>query len=464
MRIATRARHRAQVFFQLILLSPFAAFAGESAQSVEEALAAVKAASALHADRVWVLVAAAMVMFMQAGFLALEVGSVRPHAMVITAMKNVVDWVICAVAFFLVGWGLMFGHSAGGLIGSDFMLLGGDPAGGHPIGLWVHFLFNLAFAGTAATIVSGAMAERTGFIAYLVCSVVVTTAIYPVIGHWVWGNGFFGTNATLLSRLGFLDFAGSTVVHSVGGWVSLVGISIVGPRLGRFGPDGKPKAMTNSMAWTGLGALLLWFSWWGFNGGSTLTLDDQVGSIINNTNLAGAAGALGALAHCAWFQRKDGITEKFLCGALAGLVGITASCNLVSPLSALFIGASSGVISNVATDLLLRLRLDDPVGAVPVHLCCGIWGTLCVGIFGDPARFPLGHTRLEQIGVQAIGVFATAAWVVPVSWGMFKLLKAFVGLRVSPLEETVGFDIGGVVPHTEAQLDEKEATQLMGGV
>jgi Amt family ammonium transporter len=409
-------------------------------------LAEANAHAQLLADRAWVLVAACLVFFMQVGFLALEVGFVRRKAIVITAMKNVVDWVVCCLAFFGAGWGLMFGYTVDGLVGgSGWLLAGGD--GGHAIGIGIHFLFNLAFAGTAATIVSGAMAERTAFVPYVISSAVVTAIIYPVVGHWIWGNGFFASNSTLLTQWGFIDFAGSTVVHSVGGWVSLIGIIVVGPRIGRFDADGQPVNLGNySLAWSGMGVLILWFGWWGFNGGSTLRLDESVAGIIVNTNVAAAAGGFAAMIHGKLAQAGRDLTAKFMGGVLAGLVAITASCHIVSPVAAVVIGVVAGVLHNIALEAMVRFRLDDPVGAVPVHLACGIWGTLAVGIFGRDDAFLPGQSRLAQIGVQALGVGIVAAWTVFASLLTFLLLRRYVGLRVSAHEELVGYDLGGELP------------------
>ena len=297
------------------------------------------------ADRAWVLCAASFVFLMQCGFLCLEIGAVQPRAATITALKNVVDWVVAVVCFFFVGWGLMFGHSFAGVAGTDFAMLEGAVAGGRTdLGLYLHFLFQLAFAGTAATIVSGALAERTSFAAYMASSFVVTALVYPIFGHWVWGNGFFADNPALLADRGFYDFAGSSVVHSVGGWVSLVGIVVVGPRIGRFDSDGTPRHLPClGLHWNAFATLLLWFSWWGFNGGSTLALDERVGPIIINTNLAGAFGGLAALVHCTLFEARRELSAKFLNGVLAGLVGVTASCSVVSPLAAVAIGAGAGI-------------------------------------------------------------------------------------------------------------------------
>jgi Amt family ammonium transporter len=422
--------------------------------------------AALQVDRLWVLVAGAMVFLMQLGFLLLEVGSVRPKAVTVTALKNVVDWSIGAVAFFFIGWGLMFGHTgAGGVIGTDGWMLGGDMSGGSSIGLFVHFLFQLAFAGTAATIVSGAMAERTSFQAYMAISFLATALIYPVVGHWAWGNSFFADNQSLLVKLGFIDFAGSTVVHSVGGWISLAGCLLVGPRLGRFTNAGKTVKTWDvaGLHWVGAGVLLLWFCWWGFNGGSTLALNDQVGLIIQNTNLAATAGGFGAMLWCWLFQNKYEISSKFLNGILAGLVAITANCHMVTPAAALLIGLSGGMLSVIAAELLLKWQIDDVVGAMPVHLVNGIWGTLCVGLFGKASMFPMGHTRLEQIGVQLIGVVVCGAFSFIAAYVGGYLIKQWIGIRVSPQEETMGFDIAGVREGPKIDIDPEELRKLMGG-
>jgi Amt family ammonium transporter len=432
----------------LVLLVPSPAFASDGAPLV---------------DRLWVLVAAAMVFLMQAGFLCLEVGAVRPHSMPITALKNLVDWVVCVAAFFFVGWALMFGPSDSGWFGSGLMLPEGAVAGGHPIGIAVHFVFQLAFAATAATIVSGALAERTSFLAYMVVSAVVTAFIYPVVGHWAWGDSFLPENQTFLTRLGFRDFAGSTVVHSVGGWVALMGIWQVGPRLGRFGPDGTARTLSQAGAhWSALGALILWFSWWAFNGGSTLALDGRVAPIIVVTCLSGAFGGLGALADCFLRQGGRDINAKFINGTLAGLVGITAGCAYVPYVAAPVIGVVSGLIANVVADLLLRARLDDPVGAVPVHLGPGIWGTVAVALFGRQEFLPNG--RLIQILVQIAGVVACAAWVCLTAAITFWALRRWAGLRVSPMQEQHGFDAAGSTPTApDPELTEDDLRRLLGG-
>jgi Amt family ammonium transporter len=411
-------------------------------------------------DRLWVLLAAAMVFFMQAGFKALEVGLVRPQHSTAVALKNVVDWLVVSLSFFVVGFASMFGHSAGGFIGTDLFLLSGINEG-HSLGI-VFFLFQLAFAGTSVTIVSGAMSERTGFIAYLVLSLFIGLVIYPVFGHWAWGNLFFEKNAAWLADLGFIDFAGSTVVHSVGAWIALIGIWTVGPRIGRYNSKGGIQPMGgNNVAYSVLGVFILWFGWWGFNGGSTLKLDGTVGEIILNTNISGAVGGLVAFYHAYLFQKKRDIYEKLLGGVLGGLVAITACCHVVTPIFAVVIGFGAGIVHNISYELLSRRwKLDDPVGAIPVHGFCGVWGTLSVGFFADASRFPEDWNRLNQIGIQFLGVVVCFVFTVTLAIIILQILKITVGLRVSPIEEKVGLYFTSEEDNTEEE-EEIDAETLM---
>ena len=429
--------------------------AAESAAAVNET----------NINSLWVLIAAAMVFLMQPGFLCFEVGCVRPNSIVSVAMKNLVDWVMVAALFFLVGFGLMFGTSWGGVIGTDFFLLQGIGVAGGTISPFVFFLFQLAFAATAATIVSGAMSERTGFVTYLMASGIVGLFIYPVFGHWGWGNLLLENNETWLTRLGFMDFAGSTVVHSVGGWVALVGVWFLGARLGRYDSEGNLKPVEAfSFPIASLGLFILWFGWWGFNGGSTLAMNGEVGCIIVNTVIAAAAAGMGAFIHSWFVQQKADIHEKFMGGILGGLVAITACCNVVTPISAFFVGLSAAVVHNRGFDFIVKkCKLDDPVGAIPVHLICGIWGTLCVGLVGRAEL--LARPRLEQIGVQLVGIFACMLWTAGASIIMFKVLKATVGLRVSPQEEMAGINIAHQVeepPNEHLDLDGESLQELLG--
>ncbi len=394
-------------------------------------------------DHLWVLTAAMLVFFMQAGFFALEVGCVRRHNVDSVAFKNVVDYLVATIGFYALGFGLMFGHNLGGLIGTDLFLWNGSAqSGGSSLGM-IFLLFQLAFAGTAVTIVSGATAERIRFTTYLVGATFTGIVIYPVFGHWAWGNLFFAENSTWLTELGFVDFAGSTVVHSVGGWVALVAVLMLGPRKGRYDALGRVQPMPGySQVWAVLGVFILWFGWWGFNGGSTLALTKEVGPIVLNTNLAGAAGGLVAFVHARHAQNRQEMKEKMLGGILGGLVAITANCHLVSGLSALMIGSLAGVLHNVVYDRMKhRWRIDDPVGAIPVHLACGVLGTLCVAVFGNVAQFPHGNGRLVQLGVQVIGIVVCGLWSAGAAWALYRLLRATIGLRVPESEERLGVDL-----------------------
>ncbi len=410
-------------------------------------------------QQVWMLASAALIFLMQGGFLALETGLVRTPAAPVTAMKSVVDWTVVSVLWVVFGFGMTFGHTVGGWFGSGYFMGEGVEATSRG---WIFFLFQLGFAGTAVTIVSGAMAERVGFHTYVICSIVNGGLLYPLVAHWIWG-GAANAQPTLLSGLGFLDFAGSTVVHSLGGWISLASIWILGPRIGRFGANGQPMPIEpHSMALASLGALVLWFGWWGFNGGS-VTGTESAGLVIVNTNLAGAAGCLVGWMHGRWQTPDRDVEAKLLGGALAGLVAITASANIVSPASALIIGTLAAIVHNLFYEGLLRARLDDPVGAVPVHLGGGIFGTLCVAVFGKAELLP--HGRLEQFGVQLIGVAAVGVLAVLVTTVLLQLLKRTMGLRLSPREERIGATLCRL-PDEEKKpeaLDEATLRRLMGG-
>jgi Amt family ammonium transporter len=325
----------------------------------------------------------------------------------------------------------------------------------------VFFMFQLAFAGTAVTIISGAMSERTGFIPYLTASVFTTLLIYPIFGHWVWGNLFFENNTAWLAKLGFIDFAGSTVVHSVGAWVSLAGLYLIGPRIGRYTPDGKLSPFqANSIPMAVLGVFILWMGWWGFNGGSTLKFDMEVGKIILNTNLAGAAAGLVAYFHSYFFQNKEDIYEKLLGGVLGGLVAITASAHIQTYTSALLLGGCAGIIHNLGYDLLAKKwRIDDAVGAIPVHGFCGAFGTLALAFFAPADQ--LVHSRWVQLGVQLFGVVVCFIWAGGLGYLMFTILKKTVGLRVSPDEERNGINLYHVIDDMKEDIDEEELKKLL---
>jgi len=387
---------------------------------------------------VWTAVAAFLVFFMQAGFALVESGFTRAKNTINIMMKNLMDFSIGTVVFYLVGFGLMFGVSNGFFGTTNFAISGKTLSDGD--WNWTFLIFQTVFAGTAATIVSGAMAERTKFTGYLIYSVFICAFIYPIFGSWAWGGLLDGGG--WLEGLGFLDFAGSTVVHSIGGWLALAGAMILGPRIGKYGPDGKAKAIPgHNIALGALGVFILWFGWFGFNPGSTTFGDGNIGRIAVTTNMSAAAGAIGAM-FTAWFVvgKPDG--SMALNGALAGLVGITAGCDVVSPMGSLFIGLFSGII--VVFSVLFidkKLKIDDPVGAVSVHGVCGAFGTLAVGLFAlDGGLFYGGG--FKQLLIQLTGVGAAFIWAFGLGLILFYLVKITIGLRVSKEEELRGLDIG----------------------
>lgn len=385
-------------------------------------------------NTVWVLVAAILVFWMHAGFTTLEAGFTRAKNTANILMKNVYTITAGVVVYYLVGFALMFGADVGGVVGSSHFALNGIEtvdAGIPPLVFW---LFQAVFAATAATIVSGAVAERIHFGAYALFTLWITAVIYPVVGHWVWGGGW-------LAELGMVDFAGSTVVHSVGGWSALVGAALIGPRIGKY-VDGKARAIPgHNMPLGALGVLILFMGWFGFNAGSTLAaLDANLGLIAVNTLLGGAAGTLFAMLD-SWrrFRRPD-LSLTFN-GTLAGLVGITAGAAAVSPVGALAIGALAGLLMVWAVTFIdQRVRVDDPVGAITVHGVCGAFGTLMVGLFAvDGGLFYGGGLAL--LGVQALGVAAVAAFAMTTAYVGFRLIRLLMPLRVTEKEEVEGLDI-----------------------
>lgn len=379
----------------------------------------------------WTILAACLVFFMQAGFTLVETGFTRAKNAVNIIMKNVMDVSAGGLAFFLVGFGLMFGSSAGGWIGTDgFMLM---EIGDYSVEWsYTFFFFQAVFAATAATIVSGAVAERTAFNAYLIFSLVITAFIYPIFGSWAWGSLFNGDG--WLEGLGFIDFAGSTVVHSVGGWAALAGAIVVGPRVGKY-VDGKPQTIKgHSLPLAALGVFILWLGWFGFNAGSTTTGDTSIALIALNTFLAAGAGATAAML-ITWFTTGKPDGEVTLNGVLAGLVGITAGCANLSPGFAILTGAIAGVILHYSL-ILIEKKVDDAVGAVSVHGVCGAWGTLAAGLFNSGDMFNPGI-----IGVQLIGIAAAFVWTFGVSYIVFKGIDAIIPLRVNGHLEEMGLDL-----------------------
>jgi Amt family ammonium transporter len=394
-------------------------------------------------NTLWVLITAFLVFWMQAGFALVEAGLTRAKNTTNILFKNLIDFVFATIAFWAFGYAFMYGTSASGWIGTTgFFISGGDDVVGVPV--LAFWFFQLVFAGTAATIVSGAMAERTKFSAYLIYSFFISAIIYPIAGHWVWGAGWLWT---LPFGAGFRDFAGSTVVHSVGGWLSLVGAIVLGPRIGRFTKSGKSVAIPgHSITLATLGVFILWLGWFGFNPGSQLAIHggnaDAVALVAANTNIAAAAGALAAMIVTWVFVAKKPDLGTTLNGTLAGLVAITAPCAYVTPFHSIIIGAIGGVIVVYGALLLEKLRIDDPVSAVPVHLFNGIWGTLAIGIFGTVGiESLLTGDGGQQLIAQLIGVLAFAVWCLITGFILFLAIKAINGLRVSAEEEIKGLDI-----------------------
>jgi Amt family ammonium transporter len=390
-------------------------------------------------DTVWVLLGAVLVFFMQAGFGMVEAGFIRAKNACNILTKNFLDFCMASLGFFLFGYAIMFG--SGGFMGTTgWFLAGVDDSG--PVPLFAFWLFQAAFCGAAATIVAGGMAERMKFPAYLIYSFLISAFIYPIVGHWIWGGGW-------LALRGFADFAGSTVVHTVGGFAALIGTIILRPRIGKFTPDGKPRAIAgHNIPLASLGVFILWFGWFGFNAGSTLSVGDGelIARIALNTNIAAALGGITAMVSV-WVMFGKPDLSMAMNGALAGLVAITAPCAFVDPWAALVIGAVAGVLVVVGVVFLDRMRVDDPVGAVPVHGFNGIWGTIAVGIFGRsalglPSNGLLYGGGLGQLGIQALGVFTVAVFIVASMGIVFLLIDAAIGLRVSREEEMRGLDIG----------------------
>jgi len=384
-----------------------------------------------HANYVWTLVAAALVFFMQAGFAMVECGFTRAKNAINIMMKNLMDFSMGSLAFWAVGFGLMFGATSSGWFGTSGFFLSDFSPDGDP---WVlaFWMFQVVFCATAATIVSGAMAERTKFVGYLIYTLVLSALIYPIFGAWAWGGLFNGGG--WLEKMGFIDFAGSTVVHSVGGWAALAGTLILGPRLGKYGSDGKIRPILgHNIPLAALGVFILWLGWFGFNPGSTTTADKSIAMIFVNTNLAAAAGSVVAML-VSWIKFGKPEISMSLNGALAGLVAITAGCANVSPGSAIVIGAVAGVLVVFAVLFFDRIRIDDPVGAVSVHGVNGAWGTLAAGIFN------IGGTSAAIIGVQVLGIAVCFVWTFATALALFKLIDLTIGLRVSPEEEAEGLD------------------------
>jgi Amt family ammonium transporter len=391
------------------------------------------------ANNVWMMVCTALVFFMHTGFSLLEIGLTREKNTINILFKNVFIICIGLLLYYIGGFNLMYPGDFNGFIGfGGFGLpIGADGLtpeyadGGYTY--WTDFLFQAMFAATAATIVSGAVAERVKLGAFMIFVIIYVGLVYPIVGSWQWGGGFLSTLGG--DEGGFYDFAGSTLVHSVGGWAALVAIYLLGARIGKFGKDGKPKAIPgHNIPMATAGVFILWLGWFGFNGGSVLSADPALTSLVLVTTcLAAAAGGVSAFVTSTLLYKNFDVT-MFLNGILGGLVGITAGADLMSPLEAIAIGLIAGVIIVFGVAFIDKLKLDDPVGAVTVHLICGIWGTLAVGIFGDKAG-------LDQLGYQLTGIGAAAVFCCLTSFIIIFALKKTMGIRVSREEEVEGLDI-----------------------
>ena len=407
--------------------------------------------NAANIDLLWMLICAVLVFMMQAGFMCLESGIIRNKNNINVALKNVSDFGISIVCYWIIGYGLMFGSSKSGIVGFDDFFF--DPSGTETSGqAMTFFIFQSMFCATAASIISGAVAERLKFNSYLVITAIVGTILYPVVGHWAWANSddmFGGDGSTgWLHNLGFIDFAGSTVVHSTGGWIGLAIILIIGPRTGRF-IDGKIRKFSPSnLPLSVLGVLLLGFGWHGFNGGSNLILDESVPGILLNTFLAAAAGIVACLLF--WgLQNDTAPAGDLINGLLAGLVAVTASANWITPLGAVIIGAGGGIVALYATRLLERLELDDPVGAIPVHLAGGVFGTLVLPFFAAEEHLIgngnlidyTGNVRINQFIAQIIGVIAVGIYTFSLSYILLNTINNYNTLRVSQEAEDIGLNI-----------------------
>lgn len=414
----------------LMLLVSSPAWAGEGITPTSNAAAI---------DTIWTLLAAFLVFFMHAGFTMVEIGFTRAKNAINIIMKNILTVSIGAVTFFIVGFGIMFGESAGGLVG---------------VPIEAFWIFQAVFAATAATIVSGAVAERIKFSAYLLFTIVITAIIYPLVGHWIWSDGW-------LARMGFVDFAGSTVVHSTGGWAALVVAYYLGPRLGKYSADGRIHPIHgHSMPLGAIGVLILWFGWFGFNAGSTVSgTDVAIANIAVVTLLGGAAGVLSVTGFTWWKYGKPE-PSMVLNGALAGLVGITAGANSISPAGGIVIGACAGIIMVIAVETFDKiLKIDDPVGAISVHGVTGAFGTMAVGLFAvDGGLFYGGGTAM--LVTQLTGIVAVFAFVTFTSTVTIKIIKRVVGLRVSGTEEEGGLDLGEHGMEAYVSLESNPSTMV----
>ena len=401
-------------------------------------------------DTLWVFLAAILVFFMNLGFASVEAGFARAKNTVNILSKNFIVFAVSSLGFLLLGWGLMFG-SGNPFIGTEhlFILGGGDLSFydgtlTSSVPFWGKVFFQLVFCGTAATIVSGAVAERIKYISFIIFSFVLTLVIYPIVGHWIWGGGW-------LAKLGFMDFAGDTVVHSVGGWAALAGAMILGPRIGKYGSDGKPRAIPgHSMSLAVIGLFILWLGWFGFNPGSTMSFQNpaDVMHILMTTNTSAIVAVLTSTA-ASWILIGKPDLGMTVNGCLAGLVAVTGGCAYVSVGASMIIGAVAGVLVVLLVRFFDRIKIDDPVGATSVHLGCGVFGTVCVGLFAKEGVTSLSSVNglfygggFRLLGVELLGILAVGAFTFVSTALVWLALKKTCGIRDSPEEETEGLDIG----------------------
>ncbi|MBD2089364.1 ammonium transporter [Microcoleus sp. FACHB-1515] len=466
----------------IVLVACFSASAQDAAPTTEESLAELK----VGLDTMWVMVAGMLVFFMNAGFCMLETGMCRQKNAVNVLAKNLIVFALSTIAFWAIGFSLMFSTGNGFIGGLGGMFLAGadnSPATGDAyqgifsslswtgVPLAAKFFFQLVFAGTAATIVSGAVAERIKFVDFLIFSLLLVGIAYPITGHWIWGGGW-------LAGAGFWDFAGSTVVHAVGGWAALMGAAILGPRIGKYNSDGTANALpAHNMSIATLGALILWLGWFGFNPGSTMAVGDgsYIAHIALTTNTAGAFGGLAATI-TAWLLLGKPDLSMIINGVLAGLVGVTAGCAFVDGFGAAVIGIIAGILVVFAVGFFDRLKIDDPVGAISVHLVNGFWGTLAVGLFAlgpsdaEGALYSAGPNAgllygggIAQLWHQFAGSLAVGGMTVLLSTIFWYALKAIMGIRVTEEEEMIGLDIGEHGMEAYAGFT-KDATGMASGM
>ena len=401
-------------------------------------------------DTLWVIDCAILVFIMQAGFMCMETGLSRHKNSINVALKNAADFGVSVVIFWIFGFGLMFGTSYNGLFGTDLFFFKTDKAE-----YMTYFVFQAMFVATAATIISGAVAERMKFNGYLIMTVLATGIIYPIVGHWAWSSSYLSKYDTVdqllaitgtvkttgwLSDLGFIDFAGSTIVHSVGGWIALAAVIILGPRIGKYSDANKGKFTGSSFPLAVLGTLILWFGWFGFNGGSNGAMDEAVPLILINTFLAAAFGLLTGLG-ISYLRFKKPDPFYIILGPLAGLVAITAGCNSMTSVTSIFVGIVGAIIAIIVNEVLNKFEIDDVVGAVPVHLAAGVWGTLAVGLFSDLSILDTDLDRFSQIKIQLIGIISIGAFTFISSFIILSVFNKFYPLRVSPVQEELGLNI-----------------------